>query len=794
MNYREIIDSRFSEPAAIILHKDDSVKILELNERFIPELWMNVSKEDYISAYPQECFDGRNLQIYLDAIKKCIATGEDQTAETWRIVFSNCCGQDKVCMKSRFVLVEKTDEGAVIYEGISNVSNEKRTQETLDDIEYRYKNASEQINIYNWEYIIATKDMRPCYRCMRDLGLPAVVHNYPEPPIDMGIFPPDYADKYRDFMRRIDAGEDGLEIDIPLTVGRIPFRIKYTIERDDNDTPIKAFGSATLISDAELGRIKLDNQIIARLAEEYSCIYLADFSENKVSIVKQDGTFTLQDDATCNDLAVLLASRLEDIQEDLKQKLYDADSICRELFKDIDNREFVYKDDLKERWIRIEYHVIERTEVQIGRMLITVSVIDDYRAQKMNADRLIASQKEELEDRQKRLIDAIEVANKANKAKTEFFSNMSHDIRTPMSAITGFSRLAMDEIEDKEQVRDYLEKISSAGDHLMNLINDILDMSRIESGKMELSAEPVTIKELLTDCADIMRVKMDDNGLLFLVDLDDIGDDVVLCDKLRFNQVILNLLSNAYKYTKDGGCVFLEGSILEKKDEDLVYEIRVRDTGIGMSEEFCQHIWDAFSREDTGEVRETQGTGLGMGIVKKFITMMRGTIEVSSKQGEGTEFIIILPFKIAGENVGDEAQEEDIEDVLNKNYEGYTLLVVDDSAINLMVAEKTLARYGFTVIKSESGVEALQKLTDGEFTDVDLILMDVMMPVMDGLETTRKIRAIPDPKISEIPIIAMTANAFDSDVKVAYAAGMNDYIAKPYRPEDILPLINKHLK
>ena len=793
MGYRDIIGSKFSEPAAIISYKDGDVSLLELNESFIPELWMNVSKDDYMKAYPQKCFDEENLKTYLLAIKKCIDTGEEQTVDTWRLVFSNCCGYDKVCMKTRLLLVETTSEGAVIYEGVRNISNEKRVQDTLDDIEYRYKNASEQINIYNWEYIIDTKEMRPCYRCMRDLGLSAVVHNYPEPAIDMGIFPPDYADMYREMMHRIDEGAPQLEADIPLTVGRIPFRVKYTTEFDESGKPIKAFGSATLISETELGRIKLDNQIIEKLAEEYRCIYLADFIKDTVKIVKQDDVISLHEDAYCKELLAHVASKIADITAEQKVLLTNIDSVRELLFADSDIREFVYMDEDKNRWIRIAYHVIERSDRLVDRMLITASIVDDYRAQKMNADVLIASQKEELEDRQQKLLEAIDVANAANRAKTEFFSNMSHDIRTPMNAITGFSRLAIDEINDREQVADYLGKISAAGDHLMSLINDILDMSRIESGKMELSLSPVNLKELLTECADIMRIKMEEKKQLFLVNVDDMGGDIVDCDKLRFNQVILNLLSNAYKYTPEGGSVFLEGKLLSKTDK-LTYEIRVRDTGIGMSEDFCKHIWDAFSREETGIVRETQGTGLGMVIVRNIVNMMHGTIDIDSKPGQGSEFIVVLSLDPAAGSPDVPAPDTEREAALNKNYEGVTLLVVDDSEMNLMVAEKILGKYGFNILCATSGVEAFQQIMGSEPGDIDLILMDVMMPVMDGLETTQRIRAIEDPELSRIPIIAMTANAFESDVKKALDAGMDDYIAKPYKPEDIVPVINNNLK
>ncbi len=793
MKYTEIINNRFTEPAAIISCKKDEVRLLEINEKYLPELWMNIAKEDYIRAFPQKIFDEDNMDRFMSALKKCAETGQEQEVETWHIVFSNCCGADRLCLRSRFILIEKDGEESFIYEGVRNISNERRTQATLEDIEYRYKQASEQINIYNWEYTIATKEMRPCYRCMRDLGLPALVTNYPEPAIDMGIFPPDYADMYREMMRKIDAGAPQLEADIPLTVSRVPFRVKYTTEFDEDGKPVKAFGSATLISETELGHIKLDNQIIATLAEEYRGIYLIDFVKDTVGTVKQDDILPFDKDATPDSVIASISEKLRETLKDSGIRTDDKEALRTELFKDSDAREFVYKDEENNRWVKIGCHVIERDEAKVNRLLITASIVDDLRAQKMDDDRLIAQQKEELEDRQKMLLSAIDEANRANQAKTEFFSNMSHDIRTPMNAITGFSRLAIDEIDNRENVKDYLDKIITSSDHLLNLINDILDMSRIESGKMELSPSPVRIRDLLLECADMMRIKMEEKKIGFIVSVDGLGEDTVECDRLRFNQVILNLLSNAYKFTPEGGSVFLEGKLSERS-EMLTYEIRVRDTGIGMSEEFREHIWEAYTRENTEIVHETQGTGLGMLIVQKTVNLMQGTIELKSEQGKGSEFIIVLPFKPAKEEAGETAVENSVEEALNRSYEGVTVLVVDDTRVNLKLAEHILKKTGFTVKTSDNGVDAIEQIKASKPGEIDLVLMDVMMPVMDGLEATQRIRALPDPELSKIPIIAMTANAFESDIKTALDAGMNGHIPKPFKKEELLVKINEQLK
>ena len=792
MDHSAIINTKFSEPAAILSYTDGLVRIIDINEKFVAEHWTNTTKETFISLITPKSFDEENIRIFTNAIKKCISTGEEQQVETWRHMVSDCCGVDKICLRSRLVLIEKNDNGAILYEGIRNITDERNMKETLDDVEYRYKQASEQINIYNWEYYVETKEMRPCYRCMRDLGLPALVTDYPEPAIDAGIFPPDYADMYRDMMRKIDAGAPELEADIPLTVGRVPFRVKYTTEFDENGKPVKAFGSATLISETELGHIKLDNQIISSLASEYRSIYVADFISDTVKVIKQDETLFLADDSTCLDLVELISSKLHDTPEEQKAHLDDIRTVRTELFKDYDQREFVFKDEDADRWIRINVHAAEKGPNGVERMIVATSIVDDLRAMKMDADMLIASQKKELEDRQSMLIAAINEANRANKAKTDFFSNMSHDIRTPMSAITGFSRLAMDEIDNKEHLTDYLDKIATAGDHLMSLINDILDMSRIESGKMEIVTAPQKLKDLLLECADMVSVRMDENKLNFFVNVDDVGDDTVMCDKLRFSQVILNLLSNAYKFTPEGGNVYLTGKLLEQKDKNI-YEIRVKDTGIGMSKEFCDHIWEAYSREKKELVRETQGTGLGMMIVRSIINLMQGTIDLVSEPGSGTEFTIVLPLARASSDQAQAPEDTAVSDALSHSYEGTTVLVVDDTATNLKLAQRVLAKFGFDVITAGSGINAIEMVRDSQPGDIDMILMDVQMPVMDGLEATRRIRALDDPGLANIPILAMTANAFASDVEDALNAGMNAHIPKPFRKEELITKISQNL-
>ena len=793
MTYDEIIFNRFAGPAIILQYDGETVINLKFNDKYLPELGMNIAEEDYLNADPLSAFGDADKAVYLSALHRCVQTGNDTTCETWRKLMSNCCGADMIYIKSRFVFVESSNGLAVVYETIRNITPEQRTLEALTDSERRYKLASEQINIYNWEYTIATKEMRPCYRFMRDLGLPALVRNYPEPAIEMGIFPPDYADMYREMMRKVDAGIPEIEADIPLTVGRVPFRVKYTTEFDENGKPVKAFGSATLISETELKQIKLDNNIIETLAEEYTCIYLADLYKKDLKVIKQDDLFDIERSGkTYIDIANLIVPKLVVYSGSYAEKLLDVDYVQKSLFNDCDRREFNYKDDNIGRWIRVNFQVVERVDSDVSMLLITCSIIDDLRAKKMDADRLIAVQKQELEARQEMLIKAVDEANRANSAKTAFFSNMSHDIRTPMSAITGFSKLALEEIDNKEHVKDYVEKIISASDHLLSLIKDILDMSRIESGKMDINPVPSNLKNLCRECAEMIRDSVIDKGLEYEVDIDGVGDGNVYCDKLRFRQIVLNLLSNAYKFTPGGGKVSFIAKKISDKDKPL-YEIKVKDTGIGMSPEFKEKIWEAFSREENDIVRETQGTGLGMLIVKNIVNLMQGTISLETELGKGSEFTVVIPLKVCKED-GVSVEKTAVKSAaLEKRYDGKTILLVDDTNVNRTLATLVLKKFGFTVKETSSGIDAVEIVKNSKPGDIDLVLMDIEMPVMNGLEATRKIRALEDPVLSKIPIVAMTANAFESDIQATKEAGMNAHVTKPFVKDDLINKIDANL-
>ena len=525
------------------------------------------------------------------------------------------------------------------------------------------------------------------------------------------------------------------------------------------------------------------------------------------------------------------------------------------------------------------------------------------------------------------LSEAVRAAETANKAKSTFLSNMSHDIRTPMNAIIGFTTLAVSNIDDKKRVQDYLGKILSSSNHLLSLINDILDMSRIESGKIHLEETEVSLSEVLHDLKTIISGQIHAKQLELYMDAMDVTNEDVYCDKTRLNQVLLNLLSNAVKFTPAGGTVSVRIRQCHgtQKGSEL-YEIRVKDNGIGMSQEFVQKIFSPFERERTSTVSRTQGTGLGMAITKNIVDMMGGTIEVQTEQGKGTEFIVRLPFRTQPEHqrtekiaeleglkalvvdddfntcdsvtkmlvrvgmrsewtlsgqeavlrarqsmelgdafhayiidwrlpdmngievtrqirsLGDDtpiiiltaydwsdieaearaagvtafcakplfmsdiretlmtaigqSQSEPEDSVLpaaGSDFRGRCILLVEDNELNREIAVEILNEYGFLVDTAENGAEAVEKVKNSTSGKYDLVLMDVQMPVMNGYEATKQIRALDDPALAGITILAMTANAFDEDRKKALKCGMDGFLSKPIVIEELISTLQKNL-
>ncbi len=374
-------------------------------------------------------------------------------------------------------------------------------------------------------------------------------------------------------------------------------------------------------------------------------------------------------------------------------------------------------------------------------------------------------------------------AHERSRAKTVFLSNMSHDIRTPMNAIIGYINIAEKEAKTKEELFDYLAKIKGSSHHLLALINDVLEMSRIESGKMELELVPVNLKRTIADVYTLFETQMAEKHIDFIVDVDKIENCGVYCDRNRLNRVLLNLVSNAYKFTPEHGKVSVVAKELTSAEQGIGrYQISVKDSGIGMSKEFADKVFEAFEREKNSTVSGIQGTGLGMSITKSIVDLMGGTIDVITEQGKGTEFIINLSLGLVNEEDRQLCQgEEESEDEKLREVDLSTkkALLVEDMPVNRQIALMQLKSLGLTIDTAENGQVAVDMLKGAEPGTYDVILMDIQMPVLDGYGAARAIRELGREDLNNIPIIAMTANAFSEDVQKAHEAGMNAHVAKP---------------
>ena len=590
--------------------------------------------------------------------------------------------------------------------------------------------------------------------------------------------------------------------------------------------------------------------------------------------------------------------------EDSEKNYLEGIQVHEQLDRDF---EYIHQQTGESRW----FHIVAMGSEIIGKKKYILVMSDRSADRKMN----------------QALAEAVHVAETASKAKSTFLSNMSHDIRTPMNAIIGFTTLALSNIDDTQRVRDYLGKILSSSNHLLSLINDVLDMSRIESGKIHLEETEVSLSDVLHDLKTIISGQIHAKQLELYMDAMDVANEDVYCDKTRLNQVLLNLLSNAVKFTPAGGTISVRLKQLPEAVKGCaLYEIRVKDNGIGMSPEFAQKIFSPFERERTSTVSKIQGTGLGMAITKNIVEMMGGTIEVQTEQGKGTEFIVRLPFRIQSEthrvekiaaleglkalvvdddfntcdsvtkmlvkvgmrsewtlsgreavlrarqsmelgdafhayiidwrlpdmngievtrqirSLGDDTPiiiltaydwadieaeakaagvtafcakplfmsdirqtlmtaigqtqaeaEQPILPTASPDFKGKRILLVEDNELNREIAAEILNEYGFLVDSAENGAVAVERVKNSAPGDYDLVLMDVQMPIMNGYEATKQIRALDNPGLAGITILAMTANAFDEDRKEAMKCGMNGFLSKPIIMDELICALQNSL-
>jgi signal transduction histidine kinase/CheY-like chemotaxis protein len=391
------------------------------------------------------------------------------------------------------------------------------------------------------------------------------------------------------------------------------------------------------------------------------------------------------------------------------------------------------------------------------------------------------------EENNRKLAVAADEANRANQAKSEFLSHMSHDIRTPINGIVGMVNIALKNHTDTERVHECLTKISGAADHLLSLINDVLEMSRIESGRVEMAKKPMNISTLIDNCASIIEGQLLTRILTLNIDARDLKHTTIIGDELRLRQIFINILGNAVKFTPDGGTITFHTEEISDDGKTVVYRFEFEDDGIGMSDEFQEHIFEAFSQEDGGSRTTYVGTGLGMSITKQFVELMGGNITVKSKLSEGSTFTVEIPF----EYIEEEKKEETVQ--TTKSLKGLKVLLVEDNELNMEIAVEILEDEEVVVSTACDGQEAVEVFEGAPEGSFDMILMDIMMPRMNGYEATRAIRASDHPDAKKVPIVAMSANAYAEDVAEALSSGMNAHVAKPIDVHHLFEVMSQYL-
>ncbi len=427
------------------------------------------------------------------------------------------------------------------------------------------------------------------------------------------------------------------------------------------------------------------------------------------------------------------------------------------------------------RWMRIQFVKMDEQNVIPRTMAM---IITDIHESHSRSDQMEAALK-----------DAYHAAMEANQTKSLFLSSMSHDIRTPMNGIMGMTQIAMQHLDDRERIEDCLRKIDESSQHLMELINEVLDMSRIESGKTILHTEPLRLQELLNGVIDVCRAGAAKAELDIVVEIDELSNDWVMGDPVRLRQIFSNILSNAVKYTPEHGCIQVRARKLsEDRKDGNCYQFEIEDNGIGMSEEFQKRLFESFVREDNSMTNVTQGTGLGLSIARSMLTMMGGTIEVDSTQGVGTTFTITIQLPQADQTAVDVPEEQE-----EWNLAGHRILLAEDNELNREIACELLEEKGLVVETAQNGEEAYESLKHSEDGYYELILMDIRMPKMDGYEAARAIRKLPGEYAHKIPIIALTANIFQDDIIKAMESGMNEHVTKPIDMQKIGKVLNRWL-
>lgn len=564
------------------------------------------------------------------------------------------------------------------------------------------------------------------------------------------------------------------------------YELTFDAVLDDKGSPTgsavgvyKPVDSKVLPEEASVSRDEVERQLemIYALSSEYYSIFFLDLDANKIELVRYADKY--RSSVWAADL-VHSSGRI-DLCRDLYMERFihpeDREKMSSELTiqnvrkNTCGGRSYsrTYRCLVNDRYEYTQWRFVGTERNGSSRVVLAVKSVDSEVRSRLH--------------RQQELTKALEGARTANRAKSDFLMGMSHDIRTPLNAVLGYAAIARRDPKNSEKVAECLDKMEVSGQHLVHLIDDILDMSRIETGKLTLSNRRFNVAAVCRNAAGIMKNRISEKNQRFLAQIPEDAYISVISDDVKLERILLNIMSNSVKFTRDGGMIHFKVRRLKDEGKRAVFEFTVRDTGIGMSEEFVRRIFEPFSQENASD--DNSGTGLGMPISKSFAELMGGDIKISSSRGRGSTVTVTLPFElyvkddISEENAGENSVDLSV-------LQGKRALVADDNDINMDITREILHDAGMLTEQASDGAEAVKMLLDSPDGYYDIILMDIRMPVMNGYEAAAAIRRSERPYCANVPIAALSANAFDDDRRAASECGMNDYITKPVSIDECL--------
>ncbi|MBO5459892.1 MAG: PAS domain-containing protein, partial [Lachnospira sp.] len=711
--------------------------------------------------------DVKKIQVFFKTQKM---TGEVASYE-YRL---KCKNGNYKWISARGKIIKK-EKSIILYTIMTDIDSIKKSEEDARMQKSMMELALAQSNFRFWDYDIKTHRLYRSMAVTEQVGFSEYEDNVPERFVDMGLVHPDDCQAYLEFYHNVQKGKNQ----------RLAFRaifqngewgwvdIAYKVFFNEEGEPVRAIGVGGDISEQKRKEQEYEKEFqlfydvsLHAIQREFLDVFLANTETEDIKIILANGNYMNMEERA-------------DYDAILKQKLMSCPEIADEVYSKLNLSDLTKNIAITQNH-RLEYTFAMRNKMGKKRWYrYYISYFHEDSKILLILTKDVTNTKLLEEEKRLELEVALEQARRANAAKSEFLSNMSHDIRTPMNVIMNMVNMAKEEADNKEAVIEYMNKISSMSTFLMGIMNDILDVSKMESGKVVLKKEPYNCVELDDTISTMMRPLCKEKDITFEIDLDK-ANYSVLIDKIKLNQIFFNLLSNAVKFTPRGGKITFRHENVVKTDKYLEWDNVISDNGCGMSKEFQKKMYLPFEQESNEVTANLTGTGLGLTIVKMNVDAMGGTIKVDSKLGAGTTFRVHLKAEYISEHKAVSAKSNEAADIELK---GCKVLLVEDHILSIEIAKRLLEKKQIEVHCAHNGKEAVDIYNDMPQGYFDAILMDIRMPVMNGLEATKAIRSLERSDSKSIAIIAMSANAFPEDIEQSYAAGMSGHIAKPVEPK-----------